>query len=62
MTNFYEKGDKPLEIVTSRQWYITNGGRDAGIRQDMLDRGREITWVPEHMQAPLRQLGRRAQR
>ncbi|HWJ84271.1 MAG TPA: class I tRNA ligase family protein, partial [Cellulomonas sp.] len=27
--NFYEKGDKPLEIVTSRQWYIRNGGRDA---------------------------------
>src|SRR6478609_7281722 len=26
--NFYEKGDKPLEIVTSRQWYIRNGGRD----------------------------------
>src|SRR4029453_12620922 len=24
---FYEKGDKPLEIVTSRQWYIRNGGR-----------------------------------
>ena len=26
-TNFFEKGDKPLEIVTSRQWYIRNGGR-----------------------------------
>ncbi len=25
---FYEKGDKPLEIVTTRQWYIRNGGRD----------------------------------
>ena len=23
-TNFFEKGDKPLEIVTSRQWYIRN--------------------------------------
>ncbi|MFM7069712.1 MAG: class I tRNA ligase family protein, partial [Actinomycetes bacterium] len=22
---FFEKGDKPLEIVTSRQWYIRNG-------------------------------------
>ncbi|WP_395657557.1 valine--tRNA ligase [Nocardioides sp.] len=49
MTNFYEKGDKPLEIVATRQWYITNGGRDAGLRQEMLDRGREITWIPEHM-------------
>src|SRR5690606_22702370 len=26
--NFYERGEKPLEIVTSRQWYIRNGGRD----------------------------------
>ena len=25
---FYEKGDRPLEIVTTRQWYIRNGGRD----------------------------------
>ena len=25
---FYEKGDRPLEIVTSRQWYIRNGARD----------------------------------
>ena len=23
MANFYEKGDKPLEIVATRQWYIT---------------------------------------
>ena len=26
---FYERGERPLEIVTSRQWYIRNGGRDA---------------------------------
>src|SRR5690349_1681545 len=32
MANFYEKGDKPLEIVATRQWYITNGGRDADLR------------------------------
>ena len=25
---FYERGSRPLEIVTSRQWYIRNGGRD----------------------------------
>ena len=29
MANFYERGEKPLEIVSSRQWYIRNGGRDA---------------------------------
>ena len=32
MANFYEKGDKPLEIVATRQWYIRNGGRDADLR------------------------------
>lgn len=30
---FYEKGTKPLEIVTTRQWYIRNGGRDASLRE-----------------------------
>jgi valyl-tRNA synthetase len=49
MANFYEKGDKPLEIVTSRQWYIRNGGRDADVRAAMVARGREIAWTPEHM-------------
>lgn len=49
MANFYEKGDKPLEIVSTRQWYIRNGGRDAGIRKQMLDRGAEIDWLPPHM-------------
>jgi valyl-tRNA synthetase len=47
---FYEKGDSPLEIVTSRQWFIRNGGRDAGLRERLLDRGRELRWVPAHMQ------------
>ncbi|MDF1603675.1 valine--tRNA ligase [Nocardioides sp. YIM 152315] len=49
MTNFYEKGDKPLEIVATRQWYIRNGGRDAALRGELLDRGAEIQWVPAHM-------------
>ena len=49
MTNFYEKGDKPLEIVATRQWYIRNGGRDAELRGEMLERGAEITWSPAHM-------------
>jgi valyl-tRNA synthetase len=49
MTNFYEKGDKPLEIVSTRQWYIQNGGRDTELRKELVDRGGEITWVPEYM-------------
>jgi valyl-tRNA synthetase len=46
---FFEKGERPLEIVTTRQWYIRNGGRDADLRAALLARGREIQWVPEHM-------------
>ncbi|WP_436699485.1 valine--tRNA ligase [Nocardioides sp. BYT-33-1] len=49
MANFYEKGDKPLEIVSTRQWYIRNGGRDGEIRKQMLERGAEIDWLPPHM-------------
>jgi valyl-tRNA synthetase len=49
MANFYEKGDKPLEIVATRQWYIRNGGRDQGLREDMIKRGHEIDWIPNHM-------------
>ena len=49
MTNFYERGEKPLEIVTTRQWYIRNGGRDDALRDALIARGREIRWVPEHM-------------
>jgi valyl-tRNA synthetase len=46
---FYEKGDRPLEIVTSRQWYIRNGGRDEGLRAELLERGRELRWHPDYM-------------
>ncbi|MBA3278575.1 MAG: valine--tRNA ligase, partial [Geodermatophilaceae bacterium] len=46
---FYEKGDRPLEIVTTRQWYIRNGGRDLALRETFLDRGRELDWVPAAM-------------
>jgi valyl-tRNA synthetase len=46
---FYEKGDQPLEIVTSRQWYIRNGGRDGDLRAALLERGRELSWVPAFM-------------
>ncbi|MEY3802450.1 MAG: valyl-tRNA synthetase, partial [Actinomycetota bacterium] len=47
---FYEKGDRPLEIVTSRQWYIRNGGRDENLREKLLARGDELTWHPDFMQ------------
>ncbi|WP_344972064.1 valine--tRNA ligase [Streptosporangium fragile] len=46
---FYEKGDRPLEIVTTRQWYIRNGGREPGLRDALLARGGELAWHPPHM-------------
>jgi len=46
---FYENGEQPLEIVGTRQWYIRNGGRDPGVRDTLLARGRELRWLPEHM-------------
>ncbi|MBC9822984.1 valine--tRNA ligase [Terrabacter sp. MAHUQ-38] len=49
--NFYEKGDKPLEIVTSRQWYIRNGGRDADLRSAFVARGAEIDFHPAFMRS-----------
>ncbi|WP_034591927.1 valine--tRNA ligase [Hamadaea tsunoensis] len=48
---YYERGDLPLEIVTSRQWYITNGSRDPELRARLLARGAELTWHPAHMRA-----------
>jgi valyl-tRNA synthetase len=48
---FYENGDVPLEIVTTRQWYVRNGGRDPGLREALLARGRELDWHPPHMRA-----------
>ncbi len=46
---FYERGKRPLEIVASRQWYISNGGRDAERREAFLQRARELHWIPSYM-------------
>jgi valyl-tRNA synthetase len=46
---FYEKGDRPLEVVTSRQWYLKNGGLDMDLRESLLERGRELAWHPTNM-------------
>ena len=46
---FFEKGDKPLEIVTTRQWYITNGARDEALNARLIERGREVDFHPDFM-------------
>jgi valyl-tRNA synthetase len=42
---FFEKGDRPLEIITSRQWFI----KTMDVREELLARGRELKWHPEYM-------------
>jgi valyl-tRNA synthetase len=44
---YYEKGDRPLEIVTSRQWFI----HTLAHREALLARGRELDWHPDWMGA-----------
>ncbi len=46
---FFEKGDRPLEIVSTRQWYIKNSAYDESLRERMLAHGRELTWHPDFM-------------
>src|SRR5690606_3401150 len=42
---YFEKGDRPLEIVTSRQWFI----RTMDQREALIARGREIAWHPPYI-------------
>ncbi len=44
---FYERGDRPLEIVTSRQWWI----RTLAHREALLELGRQLQWHPAFMRA-----------
>ena len=46
---FFEKGDKPLEIVSTRQWYIRNGGRDEAIRARLIELGKQLKFHPDFM-------------
>ncbi len=42
---FYERGERPLEIVTSRQWFVSTLSR----RAELLARGEQIKWHPDYM-------------
>jgi valyl-tRNA synthetase len=44
---FFEKGERPVEIVTSRQWFI----RTLEHRDVLLERGRQLKWHPPYMRA-----------
>jgi valyl-tRNA synthetase len=42
---FYERGEHPLEIVSSRQWFV----RTLDMRARLLERGDELQWHPPFM-------------
>ena len=46
---FFEKGDRPLEIVSTRQWYIRNGARDQELRDQLIAHGKQLQWHPDFM-------------
>jgi valyl-tRNA synthetase len=44
---FYEKGERPLEVIATRQWFV----RTLQFRVRLLERGRELRWHPGYMGA-----------
>ncbi len=44
---YYEKGERPLELVTTRQWFV----RLLDKKEMLLAKGREVTWHPGYMAA-----------
>jgi valyl-tRNA synthetase len=46
---FYDRGSEPLEIVTTRQWYLRNGAGDPALAGRLIRRGGELAWHPAHM-------------
>ena len=50
---FFEKGDKPLEIVSTRQWYIKNGGSDETLSKRLIELGKEMNFHPSFMRVRL---------
>jgi valyl-tRNA synthetase len=44
---FFEKGERPVEIITSRQWFI----RAMEHREQLIAAGRELSWHPPYMRA-----------
>jgi len=47
VVKFYERGERPLEVISSRQWFV----QTLELRDELLARGREIRWHPDHMRA-----------
>ncbi len=50
---FFEKGDKPLEIVSTRQWYIKNGGSEQQLSARLIELGKNLNFHPSFMRVRL---------
>jgi valyl-tRNA synthetase len=50
VVKFYEKGERPLEVITSRQWFVSI----LRFRERLLERGEELRWHPAYMGARYR--------
>jgi valyl-tRNA synthetase len=44
---FYENGERPLEVISSRQWFV----KTLDFKEALLARGRELRWHPAFMGA-----------
>lgn len=44
---FYEKGDRPLEFMTTRQWFVSLMNH----KKELIEMGEKITWHPEFMKS-----------
>jgi valyl-tRNA synthetase len=47
VVKFYEHGSQPVEILTSRQWFV----RTVSLKDALLARGSELSWHPEWMRS-----------
>ena len=45
VVKFYEKGDRPLEVISSRQWFV----KTLDLKEALLERGRQLSWHPGFM-------------
>lgn len=41
---FYEKGDRPLEFIVTRQWFVKVMDK----KKELIEQGRKVRWHPDH--------------
>jgi valyl-tRNA synthetase len=47
---FFEKGDRPLEFITTRQWFV----RVLDRKQELIEAGERVRWHPDFMRLRFR--------